>query len=78
MTPHELQAAVLRAYARFYSVRQWLTYFFTFRYAELLVHSWGWWYARSWPRDKCNRAYLKRLPHLQLVAARPLQAAPHH
>jgi anaerobic magnesium-protoporphyrin IX monomethyl ester cyclase len=71
MTPHELQVEVLRGYARFYSSRRWLRQFLALRYVGLLVHSWGWWYARLWPRDRSNRAYLKRLPHLQLVASRP-------
>ena len=63
-TPHELQVEVLRGYARFYSSRRWLTQLLALRYAELLVHSWGWWYARFWPRDRSNRAYMRMLAAL--------------
>jgi anaerobic magnesium-protoporphyrin IX monomethyl ester cyclase len=61
MTPRELQVEVLRGYARFYSSRRWLKQLLALRYAELLVYSWGWWYARRWPRDRSNRVYMRML-----------------
>jgi len=66
MTPYELQREVLRAYARFYSKRQWLKLLVTFSFTKLLFHSWGVWIIRSWRKDARNKAFmrsLKRLPH---------------
>ena len=66
MTPYELQIEVMRAYMRFYSLRQWLRYVFTFRFTKkLLFHGWGMVIIRNWRRDKRNKAFiaaLKRLP----------------
>jgi hypothetical protein len=61
MTPDELQRETLRGYQRFYSMRRLLGYVVTLRFARLRVQSWGWWYVRSWRREKSNRAYLKKL-----------------
>ena len=42
MTPYELQIEMLRGYMRFYSLRTWLRYIFTFRFTkQLLFHSVG-------------------------------------
>ena len=57
MSPLELQVEVLRAYRRFYSSSRWLGKQLALRREELLVQTWGWVYARQWPRDKANRAY---------------------
>ena len=62
MTPDELQRETLHGYQRFYSL---LGYLFTLRFAKLRVHSWGWWYVRSWRREKSNRAYIKKLRRRQ-------------
>ncbi len=69
MTPRELQAEVLQGYARFYSSRRWLRELVALRRAELLVHSWGWLYARLWPRGRSNRAYMKALAKSPEVTA---------
>jgi hypothetical protein len=61
MTPRELQAEVPRGHARFYSSRRWLKRLPALRYAELLVYSWGWWYARRWPRDRSNCVNMRML-----------------
>jgi len=66
MTPYELQREVLRGYMRFYSLRQWLKYFFTFRFAKLLFQSWGWWIIRMWRKDKRNQAFMNALKTLRL------------
>jgi anaerobic magnesium-protoporphyrin IX monomethyl ester cyclase len=65
MTAYELQREVLRAYARFYSKRQWLKLLVTFRFTKLLFHGWGMWIIRNWRKDERNKAFmaaLKRLP----------------
>ena len=76
MTPYELQIEVLRGYTRFYSLRQWLRYVFTFRFTkQLLFHSWGMVIIRNWRRDARNKAFiraLKRLPRPH--AASPAQS----
>jgi radical SAM superfamily enzyme YgiQ (UPF0313 family) len=65
MTPYELQVEVLRAYTRFYSLRQWLRYVFTFRFTkQLLFHSWGMVIIRTWRRDERNKAFIKALKRL--------------
>ena len=69
MTPRELQVEVLRGYARFYSSRRWLEELLALRRAELLVHSWGWLYARLWPRGRSNRAYMRTLAKFADVTA---------
>ena len=64
MTPYELQIEVLRGYMRFYSLRQWAKYFFTFRFTKLLFQSWGWWIVRTWRKNKANQAFMKSLQKL--------------
>ncbi len=65
MTPYELQIEVLRGYMRFYSLRQWLRYVFTFRFTkQLLFHSWGMVIIRNWRRDERNKAFIKALKRL--------------
>jgi len=62
MTPYELQVEVLRAYMRFYSLRQWLRYVFTFRFTkQLLFHGWGMVIIRTWRHDERNKAFIKTL-----------------
>jgi radical SAM superfamily enzyme YgiQ (UPF0313 family) len=61
MTPYELQLETLRGFMRFYSLRQWLKYFFTFRFTKLLFQGWGWWIVRTWRKDKRNRAFMRAL-----------------
>ncbi len=61
MSPRELQAEWLRAYARFYSSRRWIGELLALRRGEPLVHTWGWVYARLWPRGRANRAYMRGL-----------------
>ncbi len=52
MTPYELQVEVLRGYMRFYSLRSWLRYVFTFQFTKkLLFHTWGMMIIRRWRRD---------------------------
>jgi len=65
MTPYELQRDVLRGYMRFYSLRQWLKYFFTFRFAKLLFQGWGWWIIRTWRKDERNKAFMNALKTLR-------------
>jgi radical SAM superfamily enzyme YgiQ (UPF0313 family) len=73
MTPYELQIEVMRAYMRFYSLRQWLGYVFTFRFTkQLLFHGWGMVIIRNWRRDERNKAFIKALKRLP----RPRPAAP--
>jgi radical SAM superfamily enzyme YgiQ (UPF0313 family) len=73
MTPYELQVEVMRAYMRFYSLRQWLSYVFTFRFSkQLLFHGWGMVIIRNWRRDERNKAFIKALKRLP----RPRPAAP--
>jgi hypothetical protein len=54
---------------RFYSLRQWLKYLFTFRFAKLVLQTWGYSIVRAWRKDKRNKAYLKALKHLHLPKA---------
>ena len=66
MTPYELQREALRGYMKFYSLRQWAKYFFTFRFTKLLFQSWGWWIVRTWRKNKANQTFmasLQKLPH---------------
>ncbi len=62
MTPYELQIEVLRGYMRFYSLRTWLGYIFTFQFTkQLLFHGWGMVIIRNWRRDARNQAFIKAL-----------------
>jgi radical SAM superfamily enzyme YgiQ (UPF0313 family) len=64
MTPQKLQAEVWGAYARFYSLRQWLKYLATFRYGTMALYSWYWVFLRRWRRERGNREYLEMLRQL--------------
>jgi anaerobic magnesium-protoporphyrin IX monomethyl ester cyclase len=66
MTPYELQVEVLHGFMRFYSLRQWLKYFLTFRFTKLLFQSWGWWIIRTWRKDERNIAFLQWLKKVHL------------
>ncbi len=68
MTPYELQRETMKGYMRFYSLRQWLKYLFTFRFAMLVLQSWGLSIVHAWRKDKSNRAYVKALKRLHLRA----------
>ena len=62
MTPYELQMEVLRGYMRFYSLRTWLRYVFTFQFTKrLLFHGWGMVIVRNWRRDERNKAFIEAL-----------------
>jgi len=61
MTPYELQLETLRGFMRFYSLRQWLKYFFTFRFTKLVFQGWGWWIVRTWRKDERNRSFMQAL-----------------
>jgi anaerobic magnesium-protoporphyrin IX monomethyl ester cyclase len=69
MTPAELQREVLRAYARFYSPRQWLKHLAAFRYGTMALYIWYWLFLRKWRVETGNRAYLEMLKHLPLPTA---------
>jgi len=71
MTPYELQLEVLHGFRRFYSLRQWMKYFLTFRFTKLLFQSWGWWIVRTWRKDERNQAFLAALKKIHLP--RPAQ-----
>lgn len=66
MTPYELQLEVLHGFMRFYSLRQWLKYFLTFRFTKLLFQSWGWYIVRTWRKDERNKAFLQALKRIHL------------
>ena len=70
MTPYDLQLEVLRGFMRFYSLRQWLKYFFTFRFTKLLFQSWGWWIVRTWRKDKRNQAFMSTLKRFRWPSER--------
>ena len=70
MTPYELQKETIRGYARFYGLRRWLGYLFTFRFAKLMFQTWGFSIVRSWRRDERNRSFMKTLKSLHLPSAR--------
>jgi radical SAM superfamily enzyme YgiQ (UPF0313 family) len=74
IAPADLQAEVLRGYARFYSFRQWLACLAKLQIDSLRAHIWCWWFARRWSRDRRNRPYLaglsRTLPSPQLRPAR--------
>jgi len=50
---------------KFYSLRQWAKYFFTFRYTKLLFQTWGWWIVRTWRKNKANQTFMASLKKLQ-------------
>jgi radical SAM superfamily enzyme YgiQ (UPF0313 family) len=65
MTPYELQIEVLRGYMRFYSLRTWLKYIFTFRFTkQLLFHGWGMIIIRNWRKDARNKAFIAALKRM--------------
>ncbi len=65
MTPYELQIEVLHGYARFYSLRTWLKFVFTFQFTKrLLFHGWGMVIVRAWRRDERNKAFIKALKRM--------------
>jgi radical SAM superfamily enzyme YgiQ (UPF0313 family) len=64
MTAYDLQREALRGYMRFYSLRQWAKYFFTFQFTKLLFQSWGWWIVREWRKNKANQAFMQNLKKL--------------
>jgi len=67
MTPFELQKEVLRGYARFYSVRNWLRALVKLEGAKhLLFHGWGIVIVRAWRKDQGNRDFMKALKQLKL------------
>jgi radical SAM superfamily enzyme YgiQ (UPF0313 family) len=73
MTPYELQREALRGYMKFYSLKQWAKYFFTFRFTKLLFQTWGWWIVRTWRKNKANQSFVESLrnlprPHPKAVA----------
>ncbi len=65
MTPYELQNEVLRGYMRFYSLRTWLRYVFTFQFTKrLLFHGWGMLIVRTWRKDARNKAFIETLKRM--------------
>ena len=65
MTPYELQIETLRGYMKFYSLRTWLKYIFTFRFTkQLLFHGWGMVIIRNWRRDERNKAFIAALKRM--------------
>jgi anaerobic magnesium-protoporphyrin IX monomethyl ester cyclase len=69
MTPYELQREAIAGYMRFYSLRVWLKYLFTFRFAKLMLQTWGYSIVRAWRKDKRNKDYLRALKRLRLPKA---------
>ena len=74
MSAEELQAEVMRAFARFYSPGQWLKYLATFRYGTMALYSWYWWFQRKRRSERGNRAYLEMLRQLRPGTATPSTA----
>lgn len=70
MTPYELQREAIHGYMRFYSLRQWLKYLFTFRFAKLVLQTWGYSIVRAWRKDERNKAYVKALKRLHRATTR--------
>ncbi len=67
MTPFELQKEVVRGYARFYSVRNWLRALVKLEGAKhLLFRGWGIMIIRAWRKDQGNRDFMKTLKRLKL------------
>jgi radical SAM superfamily enzyme YgiQ (UPF0313 family) len=70
LRPADLQAEVLRGYARFYSLRRGLGHLAGLRFAQLCDHAWCWWFARRWRWVRSNRGYLRKLaPRTSYVGA---------
>ena len=72
MTPYELQREAIAGYMRFYSLRVWLKYLFTFHFAGLAFQTWGQSILRAWRKDERNQDYLRALKRLHLPAAAKL------
>ena len=67
LTPFELQKEVLRGYARFYSVRNWLRALVKLEGAkQLLFRGWGIVIVRAWRKDQGNRDFMRALKGLKL------------
>ena len=50
---------------RFYSLRTWLRYIFTFRFTkQLLFHGWGMVIIRNWRKDERNKAFIEALKRM--------------
>ncbi|NLE22222.1 MAG: B12-binding domain-containing radical SAM protein [Actinobacteria bacterium] len=71
MEPAALQAAVLEGYARFYSTGRWARCLIERRWLTLRDHTWCWWFARRWAKDRRNAAYLRHLDGVAVGASRP-------
>ena len=71
VTPPDLQAEVLRGYARFYSLHRVLAHLARLRFAAVRDHAWCWWFARRWRWDPFNRVYLKGLRTAPTAAGHP-------
>jgi radical SAM superfamily enzyme YgiQ (UPF0313 family) len=69
MSPYHLQKETIRGYARFYGLRRWLGFLFTFRFAKLVFQTWGHSIVRSWRKDQRNKDYLRALKRLHLRKA---------
>ena len=61
LTPRDLQADVLRGYARFYSLHRLLGNVVRLRFLDVRDSAWCFWFVRLWRWVAFNRAYLKRL-----------------
>ena len=72
MTPYELQREAIAGYMRFYSLRVWLKYLFTFHFAGLAFQTWGQSILRAWRKDERNQDYIRALKRLHLPAAAKL------
>jgi radical SAM superfamily enzyme YgiQ (UPF0313 family) len=75
MSAYDLQYAALRGYMRFYSLRQWAKYFFTFRFTKLLFQTWGWWIVRTWRKNQANQAFMQYLEKIAKPQTPPLTQA---
>ena len=67
MTPRELQAELMDAYRRFYSLRRWLGHIAGRRWLTVRDHLWCWWFTRTWKRHPRNRRYLQELATMTSV-----------
>ena len=61
LAPRDLQADVLRGYARFYSLRRLLGNVVRLRFLDVRDSGWCFWFVRFWRWVAFNRAYLRRL-----------------